>query len=847
MAKPAQKITQHTPMMQQYLRIKAEHPDILLLYRMGDFYECFFEDAHRAAELLNITLTHRGNSAGEPIPMAGVPYHAIENYLAKLLEKGESAALCEQIGDPATSKGPVERKVMRIITPGTVSDEALLDANRDNILVAIEQQKQHFGIACCDIASGYFSVLQVETTANLLTELERLKPAEILIHDKFPHSLLPKHLTGISIRPIWDFDLDNAKRALCQQFATQDLAAFDCDHLPLALAAAGAVLAYIKHTQRQALPHIQALKKQQPCDAIIIDAASRRHLEIDSNLKGGKNHTLLSVLDHCQTVMGKRCLRRWLNRPLRSITQVQQRQNAITELLAHNNFEPIQSILKGIADVERALTRIALQTARPRDLTLLRSTLSLLPELQTTLQPLTTPLFETLKQHCQSFPTLHQLLKQAIIDVPPILIRDGGVLAAGYDKELDELRNLSDNASQFLIDLEQQEKQRTGIATLKVGYNRVHGYYIEMSRAQAESAPVEYVRRQTLKNVERYITPELKQFEDKILSAKSRALAREKQLYGELLAKLGEHIMPLQKMAKSLAVIDVLANLAERAQTLNYCCPELTNQAVLEIDQARHPVVELAQQAPFISNNLNLDANKQMLLITGPNMGGKSTYMRQTALIVLLSYIGSYIPAKSATIGPIEQIFTRIGASDDLSAGHSTFMVEMTEIAHILHNASPNSLVLVDEIGRGTSTYDGLALAWACAEKLAEIGAFTLFATHYFELTQLAEQHTPIQNVHVSASDNGGNIVFLHKVEPGPASRSYGIHVAQLAGLPKAVLQTAKQKLTTLENGGAQPIASQVTPQALESPLAVALSTIEPDALSPKQALEILYKLKEID
>ena len=845
MAKPLQQLTQHTPMMQQYLGIKADYPDILLLYRMGDFYECFFDDAHRAAELLDITLTHRGNSAGEPIPMAGVPYHAVENYLAKLLEKGESAAICEQIGDPATSKGPVERKVMRIITPGTVSDEALLDASRDNILLAIEQQRQHFGIACLDISTGYFSVQQVDSAANLLTELERIKPAEILIHDKFDHHLLSPHQKGISVRPVWDFDLNTAQRALCQQFSTQNLTAFDCDDLPLAIAAAGAVLAYVKHTQRQALPHIQVLKKQQPCDAIIIDAASRRHLEIDCNLKGSKENTLLSVLDHCQTVMGKRCLRRWLNRPLRSITQVLRRQDAITELLAQPAYEAIQTILKGMADVERALTRIALQTARPRDLTLLRSTLSLLPKLQTALQPLSTPLLETLKQHCQSFPTLHQLLKHAIIDVPPILIRDGGVLAAGYDQELDELRNLSDNASQFLIDLEQQEKQRTGIATLKVGYNRVHGYYIEMSRAQSASAPGEYIRRQTLKNAERYITPELKQFEDKILSAKSRALAREKQLYTELLAKLSEHIMPLQKMAQSLAVIDVLCNLAERAQTLNYSRPVLSESPSLQIEQGRHPVVENMLSAPFIANNLHLDTQNRMLLITGPNMGGKSTYMRQTALIVLLAYIGSYIPAKSALLGPIEQIFTRIGANDDISSGRSTFMVEMTEIAHILHNAGPNSLVLVDEIGRGTSTYDGLALAWASAEKLAEQGAFTLFATHYFELTQLADQQSSIQNVHVSVSDDGDNIVFLHQVAAGPASRSYGIHVAQLAGLPKSVLQAAKQKLASLEN--INPAQSPVTLKKQDSPLVIAMAKVDPDALSPKQALEVLYKLKEIE
>lgn len=845
MPKTVEKLSAHTPMMQQYLRIKADYPDILLLYRMGDFYECFFDDAHRAAKLLDITLTHRGNSAGEPIPMAGVPYHAIENYLAKLLEQGESAAICEQVGDPATSKGPVERKVMRIVTPGTVSDEALLDANKDNILLAIEQHKQQFGLAILELGSGHFSVLQVDSVDSLSTEIERLKPAEILIHEKFAKEHLPKSLKGISVRPIWDFDLDTAKRNLCQQFTTQDLTAFACDDLPLALSAAGAILAYVKHTQRQALPHIQALKKQQPSDAIIIDAASRRHLEIDINLKGGKNNTLLSMLDHCKTVMGKRCLRRWLNRPLRSVPQVQLRQQAIAELLQQEKIEPVQTLLKNIADVERALTRIALFTARPRDLSLLRSTLTTLPELQKILTPFSSPLLEKIKQHSQSFPELQQLLKRAIIDVPPVLIRDGGVIAKGYDQQLDELRDLSHNANQFLMDLEQEEKQTSGISTLKVGYNRIHGYYIEISRAQSDAAPKHYIRRQTLKNVERYITPELKQFEDKILSAKSRALAREKQLYQELLEHIAQHIAPLQKMAHSIAALDVLTNLAERAQTLNYCCPQFSEQPILQIHAGRHPVVELALDTPYIANDLELGQNRKMLLITGPNMGGKSTYMRQTALNVLLSYIGSYIPAQSALIGPIDHIFTRIGASDDISAGHSTFMVEMTEIAHILHTAGPNSLVLVDEIGRGTSTYDGLALAWACAEKLAEIDAFSLFATHYFELTQLDANSNGIQNVHVSASDAGDNIVFLHKIEPGPASRSYGIHVAQLAGLPKSVLANARQKLASLEKDGNKAPKSQ--PKIQPSALKKALDKIEPDSLSPKQALEILYKLKQIE
>jgi DNA mismatch repair protein MutS len=843
----AQNQAQHTPMMQQFLRIKAEHPDILLLYRMGDFYECFFEDAHRAAKLLDITLTHRGNSAGEPIAMAGVPYHSIENYLVKLLEQGESAAICEQIGDPATSKGPVERQVTRIISPGTVSDEALLNANHDNLLVALEHKKDKFGIASLDMSNGRFQVLEVSGKNALQAELERLQPVEILLHEKFPGEALPAKTRGVSLRPIWDFSLDTAQRNLCKQFNTKDLSAFAVDDVPLAVMAAGAILAYAQHTQRQALPHIKALKKLLASDTLHIDAASRRHLEIDRNLKGGNDNTLLSVLDNCQTVMGKRCLRRWLNRPLRNIKHVQQRQQAIGKIIAQHAIEPVQAVLTGITDVERAISRIALLTARPRDLTLVRTTLSLLPDLQQAMKNLSGELLDVLKQHTQTFPELHQLLKKALIDVPPVLIRDGGVIAAGYNSELDELRNLSTNANQFLLDLEIREKQQTGIATLKVGYNRVHGYFIELSRAQADSAPVHYIRRQTLKNVERYITPELKEFEDKVLSAQSRSLAKEKQLYQALLEELATHLHPLQQLARSLAALDVLVNLAERAQSLNYHCPTLSETCVIDIEQGRHPVIEAVQREQFIANNTQLDTATQMMLITGPNMGGKSTYMRQTALIVLLTHIGSYVPAKSATIGPIEQIFTRIGASDDLSAGHSTFMVEMIEIANILHHASPRSLVLVDEIGRGTSTFDGLALAWACALQLADIGALTLFATHYFELTELATTAAQIRNVHVSAAEQGDDIVFLHKIEPGAASRSYGIQVAKLAGVPAKVLAEAKAKLHALQQEGPALLPAKSASPIEANKVELALAAVEPDELTPKEALNVLYKLKKLN
>lgn len=832
-------------MMRQYLRIKAEYPDILLLYRMGDFYECFYDDAHKAAKLLDITLTHRGNSAGEPIPMAGVPYHSVEGYLARLVELGESAAICEQIGDPATCKGPVEREVVRIITPGTLSDDALLNAGEDKLLTAIAYHKQHFGIACLDMASGRFHTTEVDSHQDLLTELARLSPAEILISDDFPKTLLIEQTAKITERPIWDFDHQSNQRLLCQHFGCKDLTGFGCAQLTLGIAAAGALLIYAKHTQRTALAHIQGLKHHSISDSIQIDATSRKHLELNSNIAGEKKYSLLGILDNTQTNMGKRCLQRWLNQPPRNHQRIKLRQQAIGQLITEADIDGIQNTLKGIGDIERVLARLALQTARPRDLSLLRSTLEQLPTLHTQLSPLSGKLLTELAAQCEPKTELQQLLTRAIIDQPPALIRDGGVIAEGYDSELDELRNLSTNAGKFLTDYEIQEKNRTGISTLKVGYNKIHGYFIEISRALAEQAPTEYTRRQTLKNAERFITPELKIFEDKILSAQARALAREKHLYDELLFTILQHLAELQTLAKSLAAIDVLVNLAERAASLNLTCPTLVDEPVVNIQQGRHLVIEHWQDDAFIANDCQLTHEQSMLLITGPNMGGKSTYMRQTALIVLLAYLGSYVPATAATIGPIEQIFTRIGASDDLSKGRSTFMVEMSEMANILHNANENSLILVDEIGRGTSTYDGMSLAWACAVALQQRKAYTLFATHYFELTQLAEQYPSICNVHVGAKEHGDDIVFLHQIRMGAASKSYGLHVAKLAGLPADVLSMAKQKIASLE----QPHSN--TPEIIEhklqqtvDPLRQQLDNIDPDQLTPKQALELLYELK---
>lgn len=842
----------HTPMMQQYLKIKAEYASMLLFYRMGDFYELFFDDAQRAAKLLNITLTHRGQTAGKPIPMAGVPYHAAENYLAKLVKMGESVAICEQIGDPAISKGPVERQVVRIITPGTVSDEALLDETQDNLLAALHHDKNHYGLAILDITSGRFRVLQTSTAEQLASELERLKPAELLYSESFEQLHLIEHIKGKKTQPAWYFEPETCQRLLTKQFDTQDLAGFGCDDLPVAITAAGCLLQYAQDTQRTALPHIQSIQAERSDDAILLDASTRRNLEITTNLQNTTENTLADVFDETATPMGGRLLRRWLNRPIRDVETLQQRQLSIETLIATDRYESLHTLLKGIGDIERILARVALKSARPRDLVQLRYAFGLLPEIQHQLNACDSPLLQRLSSRINTFPELHTLLLKAIIDNPPVVIRDGGVIARGYDAELDELLSLSENASDFLIKLEQQEKARTNISTLKVGYNRIHGYYIEISKGQSKEAPAEYIRRQTLKNAERYITPELKEFEDKILSAKAKALAREKQLYDELLENLLAELAPLQQSAESLATLDLLTNFAERAQTLNLTKPTLTTEPGINIIAGRHPVVERVLDEPFIPNNTILNNENRMLIITGPNMGGKSTYMRQTALIVLLAYVGSFIPAESATIGPIDRIFTRIGASDDLASGRSTFMVEMTETANILHNATEQSLVLLDEIGRGTSTFDGLSLAWSVAKHLAEkIKAFTLFATHYFELTTLPETTPNTANIHLDAIEHDDKIVFLHTVQEGPANQSYGLQVAQLAGVPRIVIQQAKQKLRHLENSSAHnqtQIAAQqqdLFAQTEPDPLRDALEACNIDNITPKAALELLYQLKE--
>ena len=847
-------------MMQQYLRIKAEHPNDIVFYRMGDFYELFFDDAKKASQLLDITLTARGKANGNPIPMCGVPYHAAEGYLAKLVKQGISVAICEQVGDPETSKGPVERKVMRVLTPGTLTDEALLDDRSDSLLVAINQVGNHFGIATLDMSSGQFQVMELSGEDDLHSELQRLNPVETLVSEEISGFEFLESRTGLRRRGPWEFDLDAAQRLLNKHFSTRDLAGFGCDHLTLGIGAAGCLLQYARDTQRSTLPHIRTITAENRDKTVMLDASSRRNLELDINLTGGVENTLFDVLDTTATTMASRLLRRWLNRPLQDLRTLEDRQNGIAEFQANFLHENLREHLKNIGDMERILTRVALRSARPRDLTRLFSSLATLPEIASALKGCQLKHLNRLADDAKPLPHLVELLGSSLKDNPPMVIRDGGVIADGYDSELDELRALNTNAGEFLLAMEEREKESTGISTLKVGYNRVHGYYIEISRGQSDKAPVEYIRRQTLKNAERFITPELKTFEDKALSAKSRALAREKYLYEKLLETLNEYLPALQSCSAGIAEIDVLATLAERAYSLKFCQPELKNEPGINIVGGRHPVVEQVSSDPFVANNLVMNDDRKMLIITGPNMGGKSTYMRQAALIVLLAQIGSFVPATSAVIGLADRIYTRIGSSDDLAGGRSTFMVEMTETANILHNATDRSLVLMDEVGRGTSTFDGLSLAWACAFHLAKsVKAFTLFATHYFELTSLPDKLTGAVNVHLDATEHKDTIVFMHSVQDGPASQSYGIEVAKLAGIPEPVIDLAKSELAILEAGSHTLATAKETQELTLEPsqnellltninyaLQERLDNLHPDELSPKQALDLIYELKRL-
>lgn len=867
----------HTPMMQQYLRIKADHPDTLLFYRMGDFYELFHDDAEKAARLLDITLTARGSSNGVPIRMAGIPFHSADQYLAKLVKLGESVAICEQIGDPAASKGPVERKVVRIVTPGTLTDAALLPDKVDTFLMAVHQQTTRRGVsktglAWLNLASGELRLMECEA-AQLARELERIRPAELLYADGIE---LPVVASARTRLPEWHFDQDAATRRLLEQLGVASLEPFGCAGLGAAIGAAGALLNYAATTQGQSLRHVREVKVERESEFVGLDSATRRNLELTETLRGGESPTLFSLLDTCATTMGSRALRHWLHHPLRDPALPRARQQAIGALIDHG-IEDLRSALRKLADVERITSRLALLNARPRDLSSLRDTLRALPHVRACLpvEPDSSLLSLTLAELGVPQACL-DLLVSSVTEEPATVIRDGGVIARGYDAELDELRDISENCGQFLVDLEARERTRTGIANLRVEYNRVHGFYIEVTNGQADKVPDDYRRRQTLKNAERYITPELKAFEDKALSAQDRALAREKQLYDGLLQALLPHIGELQRVAGALARLDVLAALAERAQTLDWSCPERVSENVIDIVQGRHPVVEgqlAAESVPFIANDCQLNEARKLLLITGPNMGGKSTFMRQTALIVLLACVGAYVPARRAVIGPVDRIFTRIGAADDLAGGRSTFMVEMTEAAGILHHATPASLVLMDEIGRGTSTFDGLALAWAIARHLLSHNrSHTLFATHYFELTQLPQEFPQAANVHLSAVEHGDGIVFLHAVQDGPASQSYGLQVAQLAGVPQPVIRAARKHLAWLEqqsaeatptpqldlfappptpdnsdedeyaNAAAAVRAGTLPPE--QAAVLDALADLDPDSLTPRAALDALYRLK---
>ncbi|MCB6183224.1 DNA mismatch repair protein MutS [Leeia sp. TBRC 13508] len=850
-------IPQHTPMMQQYHALKADHPDKLLFYRMGDFYELFYQDAEKAAKLMDITLTARGQSAGKPIPMAGIPYHAAEQYLARLVKLGESIAICEQVGDPATSKGPVERKVVRIVTPGTLTDAALLDEKTDNVLLALIPHKGRLGIAWMALSAGKFAVLECKPE-HLISELERLRPAEILIPEDLTLAVFQSISTPLKKLPVWHFDVSAAERLLCKQFGTQDLSGFGIEALPQGISAAGALLQYARSTQGAELQHLQGITLESRGQYIELDAATRRNLELTETIRGEAAPTLASILDTCITSMGSRLLRHWLHHPLRHRELLTARQNAVAQLQNEQLFESIRSALKPIVDIERIVSRIGLRSARPRDLSGLRDSVKQLSQLPIDLLAQQGALLANLAQQLTPPVAIADLLSNAILPEPSTLIRDGGVINHGYSADLDELRGIQTNCDEFLLALEQRERERTGISTLKVEYNRVHGFYIEVGKVHADSVPEDYRRRQTLKNAERYITPELKTFEDKALSAQDRSLALEKQLYEGVLDQLQPFLSNLLHLAQAVAGIDVLSTFAERAIEGNWTQPTFTEEPIIDIQDGRHPVVE-AQVEDFIANHAQLSPLKKLLLITGPNMGGKSTYMRQTALITLMAHVGSFVPASQVTLGPIDRIFTRIGASDDLAGGRSTFMVEMTETANILHNASEQSLVLMDEVGRGTSTFDGLALAYAIVRQLVEKNkSYTLFATHYFELTRLSQDYPQIANVHLDAVEHKDTVVFLHAVKDGPASQSYGLAVAQLAGVPSTVIRVARRHLQQLEAmsiGAGGPQADLFAMQAFEeieepaseaSALHTFVEGIDPDSLTPRQALDLIYEIKQV-
>ena len=852
----------HTPAMRRYLKIKSEYPDCLLFYQMGDFYELFYRDAEQAAHLLDITLTSRGQTDGNPVPMAGVPVHSADSYIARLVRGGNSVVICDQVGDSKTTRGPVERKITRVVTPGTLTEEALLQDRRENLLAAIHRGDGVFGLAVLELSSGRFVLRECSDEAALASELERLQPAEILASED-----QQRQLPGDArAQPPWYFDYDDCRDALCRQLQTQDLAGFGCEDLRAGVCAAGALLHYVQDTQRSALPHLRAISVEREQDYVEIDAISRACLEIDRSISGHAEHTLIAVHDHARSAMGARCLRRWFGQPLKDRARLEARQEAIAWLLEgadDADLETLRGLLAGINDVERIVSRLALLSARPRDLTGLRATLELLPEIEPLIAASDAALLRRLAKHLEAHPQLVEQLRRAIVEEPPATVRDGGVIAEGYDAELDELRGLVRGADQYLLELENNERQRTGVANLRVAYNKVHGYYVEVPKSQSGRMPEDYRRTQTLKNAERFTLPQLRSFESRVITARERALAREKGIYRRLLESMLPRLPQLEQCARALGALDVLATLAWCARRYGYKRPRFGERPGLALRGARHPVVERFLERDFVPNDLLLDDTRRMLIITGPNMGGKSTYMRQTALIVLLAHVGAFVPADDAEIGPIDRIFTRIGAADDIASGRSTFMVEMTEAANILNNATGHSLVLMDEIGRGTGTFDGLSLAWACASHLVGVNrSLTLFATHYFELTALARHHDALHNVHMDAVEHDENVVFLHKVKEGAASKSYGLQVARLAGIPRRVIEAAHEKLAQMEN--ADPALARIPDQmplhlAAAAPAADAgtatdtagdavrreLQETNLDDLSPRDALELLYRWKE--
>ena len=844
-----------TPMMQQYLRIKADYPDTLLLYRMGDFYELFYDDAEKAAKLLDITLTARGKSTNSAIPMAGVPYHSVDQYLARLLKQQVSVAICEQIGDPGASKGPVERKVVRVITPGTLTEETLLADRVENITAALFENNGRTGMATLEISSGRFKGYEIESREQLDSELMRFNAAEILVGE---NQMELFNIGNETVIPDWYFDSARAEHILCDLFSTRTLEPFDCHRHPLATRSAGALIHYIKDLHGQAIPHIKGIEFENSNSTIVIDTVTRNNLAIEKSQSGRDALSLIGLFDRCATPMGGRMLRRWFNGPIRDVDELRKRHDGVEWLLDNQHYTDLKPILKQIGDIERILARVALKSARPRDLVRLKIALGVLPALNELINDTPSALIDSLKERLRPRSEIWGLLDNAVKDDCPALIRDGGVLRDDYDPELGQLRHLQRDSGDFLIDLEGREKQRTGIGNLRVRYNRVHGYYIEIPRSQSEQVPQEYIRRQTIKNAERFITTELKEFEDRILSAKSKALSREKWLYDQLLETLIPEVPELLQCANNLSIMDCLNNFAECAATLRLNRPDLVNYTSLSIVDGRHPVIEQVLENKFIANSIDLDHQSRMQIITGPNMGGKSTYMRQVAIITLLAHTGCFIPARSARIGPTDRIYTRIGSSDDLAGGRSTFMVEMTEMAHILRNATKDSLVLVDEIGRGTSTYDGLSLAWACARYLAtRVQSFTLFSTHYFELTALADHLPGTDNVHLDAVEYGKDIVFLYSVKNGPASQSYGLQVARLAGIPDEVIEESRTRMHALEeryassaeteNPGAARQTNLFSENRSEEQEAITrLREFSADETSPLEALNMLYELNQL-